>query len=851
VVGDQFLEVDRVNNPGEYRASGGAVAASPGGTSDDRGRIVELLEAPYSVRSPLWDIIPLVLVVVALLGSVAIPARQGWQITQMLRETTEVVAPARLLVAQLQSGLAKELVALQSYALSGDSALLGQYRVAAAADDQRVAVLERLATHFDTTSARDARALQRRIAGWRLGHGSLVDRGASRAEVAVALRGGQTQYDSSLSVIADLSSDFAAQAVSRDDRVRELEHLSIMSNAALVLAALVAMSGVLILTLRERRLSAILRRRAAEESSLRRMARRLSAAVTREEALRCVTEDTIVTTGALGAYIEWALPGDRMLESIAIAGGRAPAPCTRAVYDGSLTEEIARLARSATGATELEAISRRLTAKLGEDGERYAGLLTPLHSSDRTPGVLVLLRHSAAAAFGEDERRQLRLVSDLASATLRRLDGMAAERRALKEARRRARRERALRAAAESLAGAYTRDEVTQRIAEAALKVMVGRGAFVEEIGARSSDLPQTVVVRAVAGTGVPPLDTPCPLAGSYAELAAMSGKPVLITDLERAERPGTVAAMREVGGSAIVVPLGSGGNPVGALWVVRGTAGSFRRGDVARAGIFGHLAALAYEKVHLLEEAHDRRRMLERVIKSRSRLMRGFSHDVKNPIGAADGFAELLSLGIYGELSAEQQSSVDRMRRSIHGALTLIDDLHDLARAETGNLTISLASLDLADLVRGLREEYHAVAQRRGLSLQIDIQPDAPVIETDPARVRQIASNLVSNAIKYTEHGSVTVAARRARTGPDGQPGEWALLEIIDTGPGIPPQQYDAIFEEFHRLGGSEPGAGLGLAISKLLAQALGGHISVASEPGRGSTFTLWLPSSAAERRG
>ena len=118
------------------------------------------------------------------------------------------------------------------------------------------------------------------------------------------------------------------------------------------------------------------------------------------------------------------------------------------------------------------------------------------------------------------------------------------------------------------------------------------------------------------------------------------------------------------------------------------------------------------------------------------------------------------------------------------------------------------------------------------------------PVLETDRGRVRQIVANLLSNAIKYTGSGSVLVRTSHRPVGPSGDPGDWALVEVVDTGPGIPSHKQDVIFEEFSRLrAGAQQGAGLGLAISKLLAQALGGHISVRSEPGHGATFTLWLP--------
>ena len=634
-------------------------------------------EDPRKPRSALWQVVPLALVGLALLGSVAIPARQTWLITQSLRETTEVIAPARLLVEQLQADLAKELTALQSYALSGDRAMLSSYHTMAGDDERRVTALELLAVHLDEPTEARARALRVRIGRWRRLNDALIERSATRAELTAALADGQTWYDSSVSAIAELSSGLAAEAAARDERVRALEHLSIAANAGLVLAAIVAMSGVILLSLRERKL-----------------------------------------------------------------------------------------------ATVLQA--------------------------------------------------------------------------ALEEARVRARQEAALREAAEALAGAYTMDEVTQRIAHAALQAMQGRGAFVAQIITRADEAPE-VVVKSVMGTDVLPVGARRAFAGSYTERVTGSGEPLLVDGFMAPEPGGSFGNVPYPDGSAIVLPLNDGSAPIGALFVLSSVKSPFRPSSVAQAEIFAHLATLAYEKVRLLEEADERRRALERAVQSRSRLMRGFSHDVKNPMGAADGFAELLALGIYGALTDAQQASIERMRRSIQAALALIDDLHELSRAETGIVTLTPEPVDLAVLARALGEEYHAAATASGLSLSVRVESDDTVVETDRARVRQIASNLLSNAIKYTDSGTVEVRVRREAESASSQEGEeraWALLEIVDSGIGIAEDKQGYIFEEFSRLNsGDRSGAGLGLAISKLLAQALGGRISVQSKVGSGSTFTLWLP--------
>ena len=257
-----------------------------------------------------------------------------------------------------------------------------------------------------------------------------------------------------------------------------------------------------------------------------------------------------------------------------------------------------------------------------------------------------------------------------------------------------------------------------------------------------------------------------------------------------------------------------------------------------------GVVARLIRREGRLLKAARENRAELHRVMKSRSGLMRGFSHDVKNPLGAADGYAALLTDDVYGPLTTQQKGIVERVRRSIRGALGLIDQLQTIARAETGHLELALEPVDVCELVRATGEEYDATARNHGLALSVDVACDAAIVEADPARAHQILANLVSNAIKYTAQGSVIIRARQYVSGrvPGGRP--CAAIEVIDTGPGIPPDRQDHIFHEFVRLAGEDkPGAGLGLAISLRLAHALGGDITVQSEPGRGSTFTLWLP--------
>ena len=247
--------------------------------------------------------------------------------------------------------------------------------------------------------------------------------------------------------------------------------------------------------------------------------------------------------------------------------------------------------------------------------------------------------------------------------------------------------------------------------------------------------------------------------------------------------------------------------------------------------------------QLRLFASAAERRRVeLERATESRARLMRGVSHDLKNPLNAIDGHAQLLEEEVMGTLLPRQKDSIVRIRRAVRSLLALINDLLELSRAEAGQLKMAPRSLDIGALVREVSEEHRAAAEAVGHQVDILIATGMPSIITDPERVRQVLGNLLSNAVKYTPPGGrigVTVEA----SSRDGRAG--TSIEVADSGSGIPPDKLDAIFDEFSRLEVHEhkPGVGLGLAIARRVADLLGGDLTVASELGRGSFFTLWLP--------
>ena len=432
---------------------------------------------------------------------------------------------------------------------------------------------------------------------------------------------------------------------------------------------------------------------------------------------------------------------------------------------------------------------------------------------------------------------------------------LAYERAAREDAERRAQTEAALRRVARALGAALDVGEAVQCIADGAVETTRAFGAYVERF-----DVPRPgseIEVVAAAGRGTPPIGTRVPYPGSLSEEILEHGEPAVLTETGAiGERMAPYLTESCRGCSGLIVPLLSGDEMLGALILLRGPdQGHFDATETGRARILGDLASAALRRVLLLAserearaEAEERRREIAEVLESRSRLMRGFSHDVKNPLGAADGYAALLEEGIHGDLSAPQRQAVSRIRRSIRNALALIDDLLELARAEAGHIELACERVDVRALVCELVEDYRASADGSGLALCAELPDALPTIEGDPVRVRQVLGNLLSNAVKYTDQGGVSVRVAMRTDTPrhelPGTGGRWIAIDVIDTGVGIPRAEQSRLFREFSRLHeGEKPGAGLGLAISQRVSRALGGAITLESEEGQGATFTLWLP--------
>ena len=262
-------------------------------------------------------------------------------------------------------------------------------------------------------------------------------------------------------------------------------------------------------------------------------------------------------------------------------------------------------------------------------------------------------------------------------------------------------------------------------------------------------------------------------------------------------------------------------------------------------------------EQMQLLEKQKDRLAKSQAVLTEqaaeltrsnqyKSEFLANMSHELRTPLNSSLILAKLLADNKDGNLTAEQVRFAETISSAGNDLLVLINDILDLSKIEAGKFEIHAEPVPIARGVEEIARSLRPIARQKGLSFKASVAPDAPSkIETDGARLGQILKNLVSNAIKFTDKGEVTL---QAQPGADGG----VSFVVRDTGIGIPSEQHEVIFEAFRQADGSTHrkygGTGLGLSISRDLARLLGGDISVESAPGMGSAFTLTLPLAYAE---
>lgn len=301
-----------------------------------------------------------------------------------------------------------------------------------------------------------------------------------------------------------------------------------------------------------------------------------------------------------------------------------------------------------------------------------------------------------------------------------------------------------------------------------------------------------------------------------------------------------------------LAVPLVSQGEVTGMLAVIRPEGEASTEADEWLLSALADQAAVALENARLQEELRqemqERLTAVQGLTRANERALSTLAHDLRSPLNAIEAYTELLEMEVLGPVVDRQREALGRIRMSGRHLLAVLENVMELAQLTAATVRAQTHSVPAAAVVQEAVEMVQHSASAKGQSLEVE--PAARlVVRADPDRLRQALVNLLGNAIKYTPPEG------RIRLGTSVVEREgvaWAALSVSDTGPGIPEDQRETIFQPYTRLSGAdaEPGSGLGLAICRELVRHLEGRIEVESRTGEGSTFTVLLPLTEADTR-
>jgi signal transduction histidine kinase/PAS domain-containing protein len=564
--------------------------------------------------------------------------------------------------------------------------------------------------------------------------------------------------------------------------------------------------------------------RAEESRALREMGRALVSSLEPEKVLRLAAQNAMELLGARGCFVATPLPGGERLRIgtargvvAALEGAEVPLADTGA---GQVL---------ATGEPMVASVDRlppesRLRAELLRSGIR-SGLLVPMRAFGEPFGVLAVVDRSSK--FTSDHVRLLEAFADSAALAVHNAGLFAAERR-------RADVNRALLRAAEALTATLRPTEVMERIASIAQDLTAAEGAAVTLF---TDDTHEAIRIEVAIGIVQSLTGLSVPTRGTITEEVSRHGQARIIAADAHPDHD-SVRVLRRLGVEyQAVIPLRSEETFLGIFSVVRSAAGPpFSEEDLRVLSLLADQAALAVRNAHLYASAAEASR-------SKSQFLAMMSHELRTPLNALEGYASLMEDGIYGPVNARQRNALERMRAARGHLVQMIDQVLDVARVESGRKQVRLETVDLRVLALEVAEHLRGLAERKGLELEVAAER-TPAVHTDLTMLRQVLINIVGNALKFTDAGSVGIAVRSVA--------DHVQVVVTDTGPGIAPEDQERIFEPFVQVDPSttrrEGGTGLGLALSREFARLLGGDVYVESH-GTGSTFTLRLPLRAEPR--
>jgi signal transduction histidine kinase len=333
------------------------------------------------------------------------------------------------------------------------------------------------------------------------------------------------------------------------------------------------------------------------------------------------------------------------------------------------------------------------------------------------------------------------------------------------------------------------------------------------------------------------------PERGTISGRALLEGKIVHVPDV-LADPDYTWAEAQKLGGYRTIlgVPMLREGVPIGVLILTRSEVRPFTDKQIELVSTFADQAAIAIENVRLFDEIQEKGRQLEMASEHKSQFVSSMSHELRTPLNAIIGLTDML---VTNTARFGTEKAAEPLRR-VHAAgnhlLGLINQVLDLSKIEAGKLELNPQIVPSATLIDQVIGTARHLAEQNENRLVVEAPDDLGALTVDPMRLRQILLNLLSNACKFTKQGDVALRARRLVDGCD-----WIEFAVTDSGIGMTAEQQAKLFEEFTQADASTAqrfgGTGLGLAITRKLARMMGGDVTVTSEPGKGSVFTVRLP--------
>jgi GAF domain-containing protein len=296
---------------------------------------------------------------------------------------------------------------------------------------------------------------------------------------------------------------------------------------------------------------------------------------------------------------------------------------------------------------------------------------------------------------------------------------------------------------------------------------------------------------------------------------------------------------------TTLAVPMLKGNELVGTITIYRLELKPFTEKQIALVETFADQAVIAIENVRLFNEIQDKSRQLQLASENKSQFVSSMSHELRTPLNAIIGLTDMLVTNAARFGTEKAQEPLQRVNRAGTHLLGLINQVLDLSKIEAGKLELNPQTVQLSPLINEVIGTAGQLAEQNKNRLVVDAQENLGALTVDPMRLKQILLNLLSNACKFTKAGEVKLAARKVSNGSS-----FVEFAVSDTGIGMTPEQQAKLFEEFSQADAATAqrfgGTGLGLAITRKLARMMGGDVTVTSEPGRGSVFTVRLPGGA-----